>query len=83
MKPPEHVRRELSERDTRFVIVSFRASADLREAIDNYAATQVAGTRADALVKLVRLGLESSGCITPATTAPGPLLDDRGALPGA
>ena len=56
-RSPDDIRQELDARETRSVMVSFRADADLREAIDNYAATQEPGTRAESIVKLVRLGL--------------------------
>jgi hypothetical protein len=77
-KPPEDIRHELGARETQSVMVTFRADADLHEAIDNYAATQEPGTRAEAVVKLVRLGLQTAGDITRAATSPEPLSHDRG-----
>ena len=77
-KPPEDIRRELSTRERRSVMVTFRADADLHEAIDNYAAIEGHKTRAEAVVKLVRLGLQTTGDITRAATSPGPLGHDRG-----
>lgn len=65
-RPPEDIRQELDARETRSVTVSFRADAVLREAIDEYAATQLPGPRGEAVIKLVRLGLQTAGCITPA-----------------
>jgi hypothetical protein len=65
-RPPVDIRQELGARETRSVMVSFRADADLREAIDDYAAAQD-GTRADAIIKLIRLGLQSAGYVSNAS----------------
>jgi len=77
-KPPEDIRRELVARETQSVMLTFRADADLHEAIDHYAASQGHRTRAEAVVKLVRLGLQTTGYITRAATSPDPLSHDRG-----
>lgn len=77
-RPPEDIRHELGARETQSVMVTFRADAELHEAIDNYAAIQGHKTRAEAVVKLVRLGLQTTGYINGAATSPGPLTDDRG-----
>lgn len=77
-RPPEDIRHELNVREARSVMVTFRADADLHEAIDNYAASQEHFTRSEAVVKLVRLGLQSAGYVAPAATSTEPLSHDRG-----
>lgn len=69
-RPPGDIRHELDVRERQSVMVTFRADADLHEAIDHYAATQEHSTRAEAVVKLVRLGLQTCGSITRAATSP-------------
>ena len=44
-KPPEDIRHELVARETQSVMLTFRADADLHEAIDNYTASQGHRTR--------------------------------------
>jgi hypothetical protein len=63
-KLPADIRSELEVRETRSVMVTFRADANLLGAIDDYAATQTPSTRAEVVVKLVRLGLQTAGSIT-------------------
>ena len=63
-KPPADIRSELEVRETRSVMVTFRADANLLAAIDNYAATQTPSTRAEVVVKLVRLALQTADSIT-------------------
>ena len=63
-RPPADIRSELEVRETRSVMVTFRADANLLAAIDNYAATQTPSTRAEVVVKLVRLALQTADSIT-------------------
>ena len=63
-RPPEEIRQELDVREKRSVMVTFRADANLLGAIDDYAATQTPSTRAEVVIKLVRLGLQTAGSIT-------------------
>jgi hypothetical protein len=72
-KPPEEIRHELVAREKQSVMLTFRADADLHEAIDNYTASQGHKTRAEAVVKLVRLGLQTTAYITREATSPAPL----------
>jgi ParB/RepB/Spo0J family partition protein len=58
-KPPAEIRRELDIRESRAVMISFRADAGLHDAIDNYAASHNC-PRAEAIVKLIRLGLSTA-----------------------
>jgi ParB/RepB/Spo0J family partition protein len=62
-RSPDEIRRELDARENRAVVVTFRADAALHQAIDSYAASQN-GTRAEAVTKLVRLGLQTADEIT-------------------
>lgn len=60
-RPPEEIRREVEIRESRTVIITFRAEVALREAIDDYAAAEEGCTRADAVVRLICLGLAAAG----------------------
>lgn len=76
-RPPEEIRHELDTRETRSLMVTFRADADLHAAIDSFA-SQENNRRPEAVVKLVRLGLRAAGYLPLFATSPEPLSQDRG-----